>query len=528
LEQELQGVIISVKAETKRVEEQVKSVGEMVSKLESIPDDIAALKATTGSSADLLRAQSAQVDMLLQEVTAEAAAHEIVSSVKDVSAVTAGTDEHQDAMARAEKHSTDAIAVVDSTATKDARASPLVASSTLVQKKVDAHLHLHMQHIEHGTRWAALGDSIKEEKINTNIAATKMRKEVDSELETLKASLEAALASMVSGDRMEELEGTIAAINKNVNDVTESAKGAAGEAREASRNVYELSKSNGAKAAEENAAALVSLDEKLDKALGDLFTSTDVEALVDKREQALKSSIDAKADLSDLTRSTSLITGLSERVTYLTKMQDKLDSLNLLIDNGKAEWHEQLNILGKTVLDKADQSWMEEFEERLRAELMALINGADDGNAGDTVTRREFDRKIAGLNKKVKAAGQRGESSSDGSRTAMPTMPTSSAFRCIACDAPLTKPTHLTDNSVEAAKSLYLQNRAPIAAGIAYSESSLAGVDPGSALPPRSLTPMAAVGDKPYGGQGFETPLPPLAGPTLPSAAQGTYVRGFS
>ena len=147
---------------------------------------------------------------------------------------------------------------------------------------------------------------------------------------------------------------------------------------------------------------------------------------MDKREQALKSSIDAKADLSDLTRSTSLITGLSERVTYLTKMQDKLDSLNLLIDNGKAEWHEQLNILGKTVLDKADQSWMEEFEERLRAELMALINGADDGNAGDTVTRREFDRKIAGLNKKVKAAGQRGESSSDGSRTAMPTMPTSS------------------------------------------------------------------------------------------------------
>eukprot|EP01052_Picozoa_sp_SAG31_P007901 SAG31_NODE_387_length_16403_cov_5.062071_2_plen_184_part_00 len=139
----------------------------------------------------------------------------------------------------------------------------------------------------------------------------------------------------------------------------------------------------------------------------------------------------------------------------------------------KAELKEQIHQVGVACNGKADKEWVEEFQNQLKR----LLEEEDNTNTSDntqakptkkSVSRREFNRKVGQLQSAIDQAAQSGQNTSD--TLIHPTMPGSAAFRCIACDAPLGAPLPPTDAS-EAAKALFAtSNRAPRAAGIAYSE----------------------------------------------------------
>ena len=269
------------------------------------------------------------------------------------------------------------------------------------------------------------------------------------------------------------------------------------------RLIYDLSQKVEESDAEAMSKRMTALDEALAAARKAMVAESDVDDAIKAKLEGVWKELGDKAGLEETRRAMDLVTGLSERVEMLSGLGERMDKVSGATEQMQGDYDQRLLSVEGQVMDKADKNSLEDVEAKLR-EMARLGDDEDEGGEvrtggvgqkgkgkKDGITRREFERKLASMQKSITEAMEASAADSSGLEALMPG---SSAFRCLACDAPLIKQGSAADmydvqSTVQvpgAVSQLYnISNRAPTAASFMDgSDVTAAAARPETASPP--------------------------------------------
>lgn len=153
-------------------------------------------------------------------------------------------------------------------------------------------------------------------------------------------------------------------------------------------------------------------------ALKDLSEMKDMRGTMNEHAKKLADLFNKKASIDDINQATAMMKELDSKLA--SEVDTRASSIMQEMGQTRSEWQAKLDSIGRTIDEKADESWMKTLEDQIRAEMEALRKKA----GGKGISNKALEAKLAELRQKIHEAGGLHEAGA-------------AVFRCIACDRPL-------------------------------------------------------------------------------------------